>query len=50
MGAEAADESPLLSRFRPEGESTGAPTMRKGMVTQAFYVGAHPVRDEPTER
>ena len=36
MGAEAVDESPLLSRFRPEGESTQAWTMRKGMVPQAF--------------
>ncbi len=36
MGAEAVDESPLLSRFRPEGESTQALTMRKGMALRAF--------------
>ncbi len=36
MGSEVVDESPLLSRFRPEGESTPPPTMRKSMVPQPF--------------
>jgi hypothetical protein len=49
MGAERADESPLLSRFRQEGESAGPDNaQRYGLA--AFFVAAHPGGDKPIPR